>query len=668
MAGRFPGASSVEQFWENLKNGIESISFLSEADLAQSGVSPAAVQNPAYVKAAALLHGIEMFDAPFFEMSTREAELTDPQHRVFLECAWEALENAGYDTASYEGDIGVYAGAGMNTYLLNNLAARRDFIESQDTYQLLIASEKDYLATRVSYKLNLRGPSITVQTACSTSLVAVHLACRSLLDGECDMALAGAISIRVPNKAGYIHHADGINSPDGHTRAFDTKAQGTLFGSGVGIVVLKPLEAALADGDNICAVINGSAINNDGAAKRGYTAPSLDGQAAVVARALQTAKIDTSTIGYVEAHGTATALGDPTEVAALRRAFEAHTQNKGFCAIGTVKTNVGHLDAAAGVTGLIKSVLSLQHKSLLPSLHFESPNPAIDFTNSPFYVSTQLSPWPAHDFPRRAAVNALGFGGTNAHVIVEEAPAIAHRSNSGSWHLLVLSARSNSALEQASTNMVSHLKQHADLDLGDVAYTLQLGRRGWDHRRMLVCSSVQDAIAALESNNPQRVLTATCRTQNADNPSPITFMFPGHGSQHVNMLRGLYETEPSFRNDIATCAELLQPTLGFDLRDFLYPTAEHEELAARQLDQTVVAQPALFATSYALARLWMKWGIQPQSMIGYSVGEYVAACLSGVFSLSDALLLLARRAQLVQQLPPGAMLSVDLPKQSCALT
>ncbi len=564
MAGRFPSALSVEQFWENLKNGVESISFLSEADLAQSGVSPAALQNPTYVKAAALLNGIEMFDAPFFEMSTREAELTDPQHRVFLECAWEALENAGYDSGNYKGDIGVYAGAGMNTYLLNNLAARREFIESQDTYQLLIASEKDYLATRVSYKLNLRGPSITVQTACSTSLVAVHLACRSLLDGECDMALAGAISIRVPDKAGYIHYADGINSPDGHTRAFDARAQGTLFGSGVGIVVLKPLEAALADGDNICAVIKGSAINNDGAAKRGYTAPSLDGQAAVVARALQTAKIDASSIGYVEAHGTATALGDPIEIAALSRAFQAHTKNKGFCAIGTVKTNVGHLDAAAGVTGLIKSVLSLQHKSLLPSLHFESPNPAIDFTNSPFYVNTQLSPWPAHDFPRRAAVNALGFGGTNAHVILEEAPAVSHRSDSKSWHLLVLSARSDAALEEASTNLLSHLKQHADLNLGDVAYTLQQGRRSWNHRRMVVCNSVQDAIAALESNDSQRVLTATCRTQNADNPSPITFMFPGHGSQHVHMLRGLYETEPSFRNDIATCAELLKPQIGID--------------------------------------------------------------------------------------------------------
>ncbi len=479
MAIRFPGADSVEQFWQNLQQGVESISFFSEADMIAAGLNPELIQNPRYVKARSILENVEQFDAKFFGFTPREAAITDPQHRLMLECAWESLENAGYNSETYPGRIGVYAGMGLSSYSLFNLYPNRDLIESVGVFQTLISNDKDFLPTRISYQLNLRGPSVNVQTACSTSLVAVHIACQSLLNGECDMALAGAASIRVPQQSGYLYQEESILSPDGHCRPFDANAQGTVFGNGAGIVVLKRLEDAIADGDTIRAIIKGSAINNDGHLKVGYTAPSVAGQAEVIAEAMAVANVNPETVSYIQTHGTATALGDPIEIAALTQVFSGHTDKKACCAIGSVKSNIGHLDAAAGIAGLIQTVLALEHQAIPPSLHFESPNPQIDFENSPFYVNAKLSEWQAGETPRRAGVSSFGIGGTNAHVVLEEAPVTSQKvPTSRQPQLLVISAKTVSALEQATQNLSDYLKTHSDCNLADVAYTLQVGRTG----------------------------------------------------------------------------------------------------------------------------------------------------------------------------------------------
>jgi phthiocerol/phenolphthiocerol synthesis type-I polyketide synthase E len=656
MSGRFPGAKSVDEFWQNLRSGVESVTFFSEEELIGSGIDPALLNDPNYVKASAILDDPGLFDAPFFGYSPREAEIMDPQHRLFLECAWEAFEHAGYDADRYDGPIGVYAGASMNTYFLFS-----GLISSFVTDELvtMIGSDKDFLATRVSYKMNLKGPSVTVGAGCSTSLIAVHMACQSLLNGESDMALAGGVSIRVPHKAGYLYRQGGIPSPDGHCRAFDAKAQGTVFGSGVGVVLLKRLGDAIADGDCIHAVIKGSAINNDGRSKVGYTAPSVDGQSKVIAEALANAGVDADTISYVEAHGTGTPLGDPIEVAALTRAFRSHTNKNGFCAIGSVKTNIGHLDVAAGVTGLIKTVMALKHKIIPPSLHFETPNPEIDFQNSPFYVNTQLAEWKSNSYPRRAGVSSFGVGGTNAHVVVEEAPDAEVSIKSKPWQLILLSAKTASSLETATANLANHLKNYPDLNLADVAYTLQKGRQEFNHRRVAVCQGLDDAVHTLETLEPERVQTSSQDPVNRE----VVFMFSGQGAQYVNMGRELYQTEPVFREQIDLCSELLKPLLSLDLRDILYPGEHDTEDATEILKQTYITQPALFTIEYALAKLWMAWGVHPAAMVGHSIGEYVAACLAGVFPLEDALALVAARGRLTQGLPSGSMLSVFLSEE-----
>ncbi|MCC3566017.1 MULTISPECIES: beta-ketoacyl synthase N-terminal-like domain-containing protein [unclassified Microcoleus] len=660
MAGRFPGAKNVDEFWENLRDGVESISFFSEQELASFGIDESVVRDPRYVKARAVLADIELFDASFFGLNPREAEITDPQHRFFLESAWQALENAGYNSETYEGAIGVYAGAGsFNTYFLNNLYPNRQLRESVGDFQLTIANEKDFLSTRVSYKLNLKGPSVTVQTACSTSLVAIGMACQSLLNYQCDMALAGGVSIGVNQKTGYFYKEGMILSPDGHCRAFDANAQGTVSGSGVGIVVLKRLEEAIADGDYIHAVIKGCAINNDGAVKVGYTAPSIDGQAQAIADALAIAEIPPETVSYIEAHGTGTPLGDPIEIAALTQAFSVDTKKKGFCAIGSAKTNIGHLDTAAGVAGLIKTVQALKHQLIPPSLHFEQPNPKIDFANSPFYVNTQLSEWKAGKSPRRAGVSSFGIGGTNAHVVLEEAPIAEASGESRPSQLLVLSAKSSSALNSATANLSKYLQQNTEVNLADVAYTLQVGRKAFNHRRIVVCNDSQDGFTALENLDPKRVFTNFPESKNP----PVVFMFSGQGSQYINMSLEVYQVEPTFREQIDLCSEILKPYLGIDLRHVLYPSAAEAEAATNQLTQTAIAQPALFAIEYALAKLWMSWGVHPQAMIGHSIGEYVAACLAGVFSLEEGLSLVAARGKLMQQLPAGSMLAVPLTEQ-----
>ena len=656
MAGCFPGAADLAAFWRNLSAGVESISFFSDEELLSSGVEADRLRDPHYVRASGILTDVGSFDASFFGYSPSEAALIDPQQRVFLECAWQALEDAGYNPEAYAGLIGVYAGASLNTYLYRNLQSNRDLLEAGGGYHVMVASDKDFLATKASYKLNLRGPSVTVQTACSTSLVAVHLACQSLRNGECDMALAGGVSVRIPQRAGYLFQEGIVLSPDGHCRAFDARAGGTVPGSGVGLVVLKLLSDAIADGDRIDAIIKGSTIKNDGALKAGYTAPSLDAQAAVIAEAQGIAGIEAGSITYVEAHGTGTIVGDPIEIAALTKAFRTGTDRQGFCAIGSVKTNIGHLDAAAGVAGLIKTVLALKHRQIPPSLNFEQPNPRIDFEQSPFYVNTRLSEWKTADGPRRAGISSFGIGGTNAHLVLEEAPVVEPASQSRPAQLLVLSAKTEAALATVTANLVKHLEQGPELNLADVAYTLQVGRKTFAHRRMLIGQAVTDVKTALSSLDSTRVLTS----REEATERPVAFMFTGQGAQYVEMGLELYQTEPLFREIVDGCCERLQPHLGFDLRDVLYPSQGRTEKAIEQLTQTAVTQPALFVIEYALARLWMAWGVRPQALIGHSIGEYAAACLAGVFSLEDALALVAARGQLMQQLPSGAMLSVPL--------
>lgn len=660
MVGRFPGANNVDKFWQNLRDGVESITCFTDEELVSAGIDSAVLRDPNYVKAGSVLEDVDLFDASFFGFTPREAEITDPQHRLFLESAWEALENAGYNSETYTGRIGLYAGVAFSSYFFTNLYPNRDLTQLVDDFQTFIGNDKDHLPTQTSYKLNLTGPSVNVQTTCSTSLVAVHLACQSLLNGESDIALAGGVSIQIPQKAGYLYQEGGINSPDGHCRAFDANAQGTVFGDGLGIVVLKRLADALADRDYIHAVIKGSAINNDGSLKVGYTAPSVDGQREVILEALALAGVEPETITYIETHGTGTPLGDPIEIAALTQAFRRSSDKKGFCAIGSVKTNVGHLNTAAGVTGLIKTVQALKNKQIPPSLHFQQPNPQIDFANSPFYVNTKLTEWKTNGIPRRAGVSSFGIGGTNAHVILEEAPVVemCHGTSlhSRPWQLLVLSAKTSTALETTTANLIAHLQQHPDLHLPDVAYTLQVGRRSFDYRRIVVCNSLEDAVKALTDQDPQHVFTH----HHKPGQCPVVFMFSGQGSQYVNMGCQLYEVEPSFKKHVDHCSEILKPHLGIDIRNIVYPTTQQREQATRQLQQTAITQSALFVIEYALAQLWMSWGVRPVAMIGHSIGEYVAATIAGVFSLEDALAVVAARGKLMQQMPTGSMLAIGL--------
>ncbi|NEQ33997.1 MAG: type I polyketide synthase, partial [Leptolyngbya sp. SIO4C5] len=590
IACRFPGAKDVDELWHSLQAGKDSISFFSDPELLASGVDPAWLSHPSYVKAQAVLADIELFDASFFDVSPAEAEMIDPQQRLFLECAWQALESAGYDVESYGGAIAVYAGTSLNTYLLHNLIPSLDTSESAALYRLMLANGQDFLSTRVSYKLNLKGPSLNVQTACSTSLVATHLGCQSLLNGECDMALAGGVSIRVPHRAGYLYQEGMILSPNGQCRAFDAQAQGTVGGNGLGIVVLKRLAEAIADGDYIYATIKGSAINNDGAVKVGYTAPSVEGQAAVISEAQTVSGVAAETVTYIEAHGTGTHLGDPIEIAGLTAAFGQASKQKQFCAIGSIKTNIGHLDAAAGVAGLIKTALSLQHRQIPPSLHFDSPNPQIDFGHSPFYVNTRLAEWTANGTPLRAGVSSFGIGGTNAHVVLEEAPPREASGAARPWQVLLLSAKTETALDQVTTNLATHLQQNPELNLADVAYTLSRGRQAFSHRRLLVCQETSEAVIALAGLNPRQVLSHAGSAAKR----PVAFMFSGQGAQYVNMGLELYQQEPAFRSQIDLCSEILMPVLGCDLRQLLYPAEAEAAEAAQHLNQTAIAQPALF--------------------------------------------------------------------------
>ena len=656
LAGRFPGADTVDKLWQKLRNGEELITRFTDGELRAQGVPQSELDNPNYVKAGSVLEDIDMFDAEFFDFNPREARLTDPQHRLFLESAWEAMENAGYDPERYEGSISVFAGASMTSYL-RDFPSESGTLDPVDGLQKAIGNNRDYLTTSVSYRLNLKGPSYTIQTACSTSLVAVHLACENLQTYQSDIALAGGVSIHLPQKRGYRYQEGMTLSPDGHCRAFDARGKGTIWGQGIGVVVLKRFSEALKDGDIIHAVIRGSAVNNDGRRKVGYTAPSIDGQTEVISAALELGDVDPETIQYIEAHGTGTPLGDPIEIAALTKVFRSSTQRNNFCAIGSVKTNLGHLDTAAGVVGLIKAVLALKHREIPPSLHFQKPNPNIDFANSPFFVNDNLRSWPPSNTPRRAGVSSFGIGGTNAHIVLEEAPATESIARTARSHqLLLLSAKTEAALDESTENLCEHLSQRRSLDLADVAYTLQVGRKHFDRRRMLVCRDVDEAVSSLAKMDPKQVITASQELSSRD----VVFLFPGQGSQYVNMGLDLYRTEPVFKETVDYCADVLYDHLKMDLREAAFPNKVKGTNAEHVLNQTYLTQPALFTIEYALAELWSSWGIVPRALVGHSVGEYVAACIAGVISLEDALSLVATRGRLMQSMPAGSMLAVAL--------
>jgi acyl transferase domain-containing protein/SAM-dependent methyltransferase len=649
MAGRFPGARTIDEFWRNLRAGVDAVRFLTAEDLARGGMDPSIVRDPSYVPASMILDDADMFDAGFFGYTPREAQTLDPQGRVFLECVWEALEHAGCDPNSYPGTIGVFACQSASTYLLGHLhgqIAFREFILSTTNLQSVIAAGHDFLPTRVSYKLNLTGPSVNVQSACSSSLVAVHLARQSLLTGECDAAIVGGVSIYLPQQAGYHYQEGMILSPDGRCRPFDAEANGTIFGRGVGVVVLKPMAAALRDGDEIYAVLKGSAVNNDGAGKVGYTAPGVDGQARVVAEALANAGVDADTISYIEAHGTGTAQGDPIEVAALSRAFRATTNRTQFCAIGSVKGNVGHLDVAAGVTGLIKTVLMLRHRERLPSLHFTRPNPLIDFANSPFYVNGSLAPWDA-EAPRRAGVSSFGMGGTNAHIVLEEAPAIDARRLAGdrSVHVLTLSAKTSKALAESAGRYETWLRGAPDADLAAMCYTTNVGRAHFSHRAGIPVRSREQALNALGAVAAGKSAPLVSTGVAPRTPPNVAFLFTGQGSQYSGMGRALYESEPVFKAALDRCAALCHE-LDVPLLSVMFDP-QH----AATLDQTRYTQPALFALEYALVVLWRSWGVTPSLVLGHSLGEDIAACVAGIFSLEDGLRLIVARARLMQALP-----------------
>ncbi len=654
LAGRFPKAPDVDALWRNLRAGVDGLTTFDEQELRAAGVPERLLRDPRYVRAGGVLDEAECFDAAFFGLSAREAEVTDPQQRVFLECAWHALEDAGYDPQALRVAVGVYAGVSRSTYL-QHLLSHPELVESVGGFQVSLGNDKDFLAPRVSYKLGLRGPSVVVQTACSTSLVAVHLACQALLAGECGLALAGGVSILFPQVSGYVWTEGGIFAPDGVCRPFDARARGTLAGRGAGVVALKRLEDALRDGDRVRAVIKGSAVNNDGALKVGFTAPGLEGQVAVLRAALAAAEVEPDSIGYVEAHGTGTELGDPLEVAALNRAFGT-AAGPGTCALGALKGSIGHLDAAAGVAGLIKTVLALEQGEIPPNPRFERANPQIDFAAGPFYVNAELRAWPARDgAPRRAGVSSFGMGGTNAHVVLEEAPPGAPASSGRPWHVLLLSARTPAALEQATERLAARLRERPDLALADVAFTSQVGRTPFTQRRALLCRDAHAASQALAARAP-----ALLSGQVTQTGRDVVFLFPGQGAQHARMACAPYRDEPGFRAAFDASADGLRARLGLDLRGLLIDPARAPAAVDERLLETEVAQPALFVVEYALACLLAEWGLRPRAMLGHSLGEYVAACLAGVLSLDDALNLVAARARLMQAQAPGAMLAVRL--------
>ncbi|MCP4150771.1 MAG: type I polyketide synthase, partial [bacterium] len=658
MAARFPGAGNVDEYWDNVRNGRETIRFYTDEEMEEAGVEAGLLKNPDYIKAAAELENIENFDAAFFGYSPAEAQIMDPQMRFLHEVAWDALEDAGYVPEDYEGLIGMYSGAPFSMdWVARTMIHPRD--ETIDDMNFGFLTSKDHLSTRISYLFNLKGPSFTFYSACSTSLVGIHLACQGLLSGECDMALAGGVSILLPQRKGYLYREDMVYSKDGHVRPFDTDASGIVGGNGIGIVVLKPLEDAEADGDHIYAIVKGTGINNDGSRKIGYTAPSITGQEVLFREVREAAEIEAESITFVECHGTATPLGDPVEIAALTRAFDTGKRN--YCALGSVKSNMGHTDSAAGVAGFIKAVLALYYKQIPPTLHFRTPNPKLEMHNSPFYVNTELIEWRNEDYPLRAAVNSLGLGGTNAHAILQEAPVLEKAAAPDkAYRLYPVSARTPGALEKRVEGLAHYLEKHPGLDMAQVAYTLQVGRSAMRNRRAFVSNSREDLLKQLRE--PETAPVRPFFT--GEKERSLVFMFSGQGSQYVNMGLDLYKTEEKFRKEIDHAFEILKGQINEDLKYILYPETEQQEREAEEkINRLYYTQPVKFIFEYTLARLLMSWGLEPRAMVGHSFGEYVLAALAVVFTLEDALELVMIRGEEFKRIQPGQMLSVSLSEE-----
>ncbi len=668
MAGRFPGASNLEEFWNNLINGVESLRQFSDEELLSDGIDPSLVNNPNYIKSLPVLDNAEAFDAGFFGYTPREALMMDPQQRILLECSWSALEDSGYNPDGYAGKIGVFAGCSLNSYLLNNVMAHADISDSSDSLDLMIGNDKDFTATRIAFKLNLTGPAVNVQTACSTGLVAVHLACQSLLNYECDIALTGASTVHSPRNAGYLYKEGLIVSKIGHCRPFDADADGTVFGEGVGVVVLKRLEDAVEDGDVIDAVIIGSAINNDGSAKAGYTAPSIDGQVEVLSLAQSIAEVDLSTVSFIETHGTGTILGDPIEFAALKEVYggsDGSSVKGKYCTLGSVKANIGHLDSASGIAGLIKTVLCFKNKQLPPLLNFNRVNPEICLEGTPFQFNSERMDWnrlkdeKSQEIPLRAGVTSLGVGGTNAHLIMEEAPLIQAESKhtNPSISILPLSARTPEALIRRVKDFQNYLETHPGTEPFDTAYTLRYGRKEFEYRKAVVTGCTQDDVLD-ELERVSGILEIHQGPRAKESPQ-IVFLFPGQGSQYLNMAKELYGTQPVFRDQFDHCVEILQRIINIDIRTVVYP--DSEESGTPDLNDTQYTQPVLFALEYSLAVLWKSWGIEPDYMLGHSLGEYTAACVAGVFTLEQALEIVAKRGRIVHGMPDGRMAAIFAP-------
>lgn len=651
LAGRFPGANTIDEYWENICDGKETIYRFSDEELIKAGIDQQLIENKSYVKSKGILSAVEYFDPDFFGLSPLEAKILDPQHRVMLMCAWEAFESAGYVPKPTKNKVGVFVSTGMSFYLLKNLLSNSDFLKNVDEYQLLLGNDKDFLATRISYLLNLQGPSINIQTGCSSSLVSVHYACQSLLNGECEMALAGGVSVTIPQEQGYLYQKNMIGSSDGHCYAFDERAQGTVKSNGAGIVLLKPLADALRDNDRIFSVIKGTAVNNDGANKVGYTAPSVSQQAAVIKEALQMAEVDPEEIGYIETHGTGTLLGDPIEISALKQAFSDNEHEK-RCALASLKTNMGHLDVAAGIAGLIKASLAVQHGKIPASLNFNRLNPKINLTDSPFYINTALQAWPDNFEHRYAGISAFGIGGTNAHVVIQQPPITQniHKNSTQPNYLLTFSAKSAVSLSKNMQALLAYMEKNPKLSLADIAKSLQTERSLMPYRYALSINSLEDMChkvkeADLDSIAPIKRL-----------PS-IVFMFSGQGSQYAGMAKALYQHDQHFKYYLDECFSLFSSFMDVNLKDIIFPHPDNKE-ANEQLKQTAIAQPALFSVEYALAQSYLARGIKPEAVLGHSVGEYVAAVLAGIFTLQDAARLISLRGKLVQRLPSGSMLAV----------
>ena len=653
LSGRFPKAQSIEQYWENMLAGRDCTEALTREQIIESGVSPELADDPTYIRRSASLEGIDLFDADFFDYLPTEASITDPQIRLFLECVQHALDDAGCDPERYDGSIGVYAGVGLNNYLLKNLMHQPGSFENVLDFNKIISNDKDFLSTQVNYKFNLTGPGLTIQTACSTSLVAIQVAYQSLLTYQCDVALAGGAHIRSPRAKGMLYREGEIYAPDGLCRPFDKQASGTIFGEGAGVVVLKRVEDAIADRDHIYGVIRGAAINNDGSQKISYAAPSVRGQADVIAMAQALADVSAEDIGYVEAHGTGTKLGDPVEVRALTQAFRQTTDQKNYCSLGSGKSMIGHLDVAAGVAGFIRATLALKHKMIPATLHYNEPNPELKLSETPFQISAKAKAWDSNGKPRLAAVSSFGVGGTNAHAVLQEYPETVAAATKNEFHILTFSAKSQRALNEQCSQLAEYLQQHSNVSIADVCHTLQIGRRQFSHRKAIVCRSVEDAVTQLSANQMNTSIAGSLTSQN----QPVFFMFSGQGSQHLNMCRDLYEHERVFKDCLDACAEAVNDILGGNLVDKIFGDESDPE-KIKDIRQTCLAQPALYAIECGLAKLWAARGVKPQAMIGHSIGEFAAAHVSGVFSLADGARMVAMRGKLMQAMPVGAMLSL----------